>query len=76
MLLLAAALPSRAAAQSSPPTTAVDAKTKRDRAILPTGMIVENELAIVDGAMIGIDYSYRTTNPFNGNHSIGIVLSL
>ena len=29
-----------------------------------------------DGAMIGIDYSYRTTNPFNGNHSIGIVLSL
>ena len=29
-----------------------------------------------EGATIGIDYSYRTTNPFNGNHSIGIVLSL
>lgn len=34
---------------------------------LPTG---EN------GGTIGIDYGYRTTNPFNGNHSIGIHLAL
>ena len=32
--------------------------------------------ASTDGAIIGIDYGYRTTNPFNGNHSIGIVLSM
>ncbi len=29
-----------------------------------------------EGAIIGIDYSYRTTNPFNGNHSIGIHLAI
>ena len=25
---------------------------------------------------IGVDYAYRTTNPFGGNHSIGLRLSL
>jgi len=29
-----------------------------------------------DGAVIGIDYGYRTTNPFDGNHSIGIHLAI
>jgi hypothetical protein len=29
-----------------------------------------------EGAVIGIDYSYRTTNPFNGNHSIGVHLAI
>jgi opacity protein-like surface antigen len=32
--------------------------------------------ANADGAIIGIDYGYRTTNPFNGNHSIGIHLAI
>ena len=42
----------------------------------PSAGFSVNLPASQDGAMIGIDYSYRTTNPFNGNHSIGIVLSL
>lgn len=29
-----------------------------------------------DGSVIGIDYGYRTTNPFSGSHSIGIHLSM
>lgn len=29
-----------------------------------------------DGGVIGIDYGYRTTNPFNGNHSIGIHITI
>ena len=29
-----------------------------------------------DGGVIGIDYGYRTTNPFNGNHSIGIHIKI
>jgi len=29
-----------------------------------------------DGAIIGIDYGYRTTNPFDGNHSIGIHVAI
>lgn len=28
------------------------------------------------GTTLGIDYAYRTTNPFSGNHSIGLRLSL
>ncbi|MDA1336115.1 MAG: PorV/PorQ family protein [Bacteroidetes bacterium] len=32
--------------------------------------------ASTDGAILGIDYGFRTTNPFNGNHSIGIHLSI
>lgn len=28
------------------------------------------------GSMIGIDYGYRTTNPFNGNHSIGLHITM
>ena len=29
-----------------------------------------------NGSIIGIDYGYRTTNPFNGNHSIGIHIAM
>lgn len=29
-----------------------------------------------EGSVIGIDYGFRTTNPFNGNHSLGIHLSI
>ena len=29
-----------------------------------------------DGGRIGLDYGYRTTNPFGGNHSIGLHISL
>ena len=29
-----------------------------------------------DGGVIGIDYGYRATNPFNGNHSIGIHITI
>ena len=29
-----------------------------------------------NGPQLGIDYSYRTTNPFNGSHSVGVRLSL
>lgn len=29
-----------------------------------------------DGPTVGIDYAYRTSNPFNGTHAIGLRLSL
>lgn len=29
-----------------------------------------------DGGRIGLDYGYRTTNPFGGNHSIGVHITL
>ena len=34
---------------------------------LPTGS---------SGTVLGLDYSYRTTNPFNGTHSIGVKISI
>jgi hypothetical protein len=29
-----------------------------------------------DGPSLGIDYSYRTSNPFSGTHSIGVRFNL
>jgi len=29
-----------------------------------------------DGGRLGVDYGYRTTNPFGGNHSIGVHISI
>jgi hypothetical protein len=29
-----------------------------------------------NGSVIGLDYSYRLTNPFNGIHSMGIHITL
>ena len=29
-----------------------------------------------NGSMIGVDYSYRTTNPFNGTHTVGIKINI
>lgn len=42
----------------------------------PAAGFTLNVPASTDGAIIGIDYGYRTTNPFNGNHSIGIHVSI
>ncbi len=29
-----------------------------------------------NGSVIGLDYSYRTTNPFNGTHSVGLKITI
>lgn len=42
----------------------------------PSAGFTLNLPANSEGGVIGIDYSYRTTNPFNGNHSIGIHLTI
>jgi hypothetical protein len=42
----------------------------------PTGGLTIQLPAGESGAKIGLDYSYRVTNPFNGIHSLGIHLSL
>ena len=42
----------------------------------PAAGFTLNVPASTDGAIIGIDYGYRATNPFNGNHSIGIHVSI
>jgi len=41
----------------------------------PAGGIGLN-LPAGEGAMLKLDYSYRTTNPFNGTHTIGVKISL
>jgi hypothetical protein len=42
----------------------------------PTGGLTIQLPAGENGAKIGLDYSYRVTNPFSGIHSLGIHLSL
>ncbi len=42
----------------------------------PTGGLTIQLPAGENGAKIGVDYSYRVTNPFSGIHSLGIHLSL
>lgn len=42
----------------------------------PAAGFTLNIPANTEGAILGIDYGFRTTNPFNGNHSIGIHLSI
>jgi hypothetical protein len=42
----------------------------------PAAGFTLNIPANADGGVIGINYSYRTTNPFDGNHSIGVHLTL
>jgi hypothetical protein len=34
------------------------------------------QLPMSNGSIIGVDYSYRTSNPFNGVHSLGLHLTL
>jgi len=34
------------------------------------------QLPMNNGSIIGVDYSYRTSNPFNGVHSLGLHLTL
>lgn len=38
------------------------------------GMTIQ--LPMNNGSVIGVDYSYRTSNPFNGVHSLGLHLTL
>ena len=42
----------------------------------PSGGLTVKLPAGSSGSIIGIDYSYRTTNPFNGTHTIGLKISI
>ena len=42
----------------------------------PSGGFGLNIPAGANGSMIGIDYSYRTSNPFSGTHTLGLKISL
>jgi hypothetical protein len=42
----------------------------------PTAGLSVQLLAGENGTIIGLDYSYRVTNPFNGVHSMGIHITL
>ena len=42
----------------------------------PAAGLSVNVPAGQDGGKIGLDYSYRTTNPFGGNHCIGVHISI
>ena len=42
----------------------------------PSGGIGFQIPAGSSGSMIGVDYSYRTTNPFNGTHSVGLKITI
>ena len=39
---------------------------------LSAGMTVETPIKKGSNNIIGIDYAYRTTNPFKGTHNLGI----
>ncbi|MEY2938597.1 MAG: hypothetical protein RL062_1186 [Bacteroidota bacterium] len=49
-----------------------------DRTTVFTGPTVGGSLQFTmnNASMIGIDYSYRSTNPFNGVHSLGLHLTM
>lgn len=51
-----------------------------DRTTLLTGIsagfTIDMPLKKDGGPSVGLDYSYRTTNPFNGVHSVGVRLAL
>ena len=42
----------------------------------PAGGLTLKIPAGSSGSVIGLDYSYRTTNPFNGTHSVGLKISI
>jgi hypothetical protein len=42
----------------------------------PTGGFSVNLPAGSSGSMISLDYSYRTSNPFNGTHTMGLKISI
>jgi hypothetical protein len=42
----------------------------------PAGGLSINLPAGSSGSVISLDYSYRTTNPFNGTHSVGLKISM
>lgn len=42
----------------------------------PTGGLSFMLPAGSNGSMIGLDYSYRTTNPFNGTHTMGLKITI
>jgi hypothetical protein len=42
----------------------------------PTGGISFQVPAGSNGSMIGVDYSYRTTNPFSGTHTVGLKITI
>ena len=43
---------------------------------LSAGFTIELPLSKEKGSTFGLDYSYRSTNPFDGTHSIGVRMSL
>jgi len=42
----------------------------------PAGGLTLQVPAGSNGSVIGLDYSYRTTNPFNGTHSVGLKIAI
>ena len=42
----------------------------------PAGGLTLQVPAGSNGSVIGLDYSYRTTNPFNGKHSVGLKIAI
>ena len=42
----------------------------------PSGGLTVKLPAGSSGSIIGLDYSYRTTNPFDGTHTIGLKISI
>ncbi|MEN9334296.1 MAG: hypothetical protein RLY35_1476 [Bacteroidota bacterium] len=53
-------------------------KSAEDRTTVFTGPTagLTVQMPMNNGGFIGLDYSYRTTNPFNGVHSMGLHLTL
>ena len=43
---------------------------------LSAGFTLELPLSKEKGSTVGLDYSYRATNPFSGTHCIGLRLNL
>jgi uncharacterized protein YozE (UPF0346 family) len=42
----------------------------------PAGGLTLKVPAGSNGSIIGLDYSYRTTNPFNGTHTVGLKIAI
>jgi hypothetical protein len=42
----------------------------------PAGGLTLKVPAGSNGSVIGLDYSYRTTNPFNGTHTVGLKIAI
>ena len=43
---------------------------------LAAGVTFQVPLSKSNNSVLGIDYSYRATNPFQGIHSVGIIVGL